>query len=245
MFKKYFLFLHVLTSMLLANDIFNEGLALYENREFSKSAVYFEKACDENVKEACNNYAVMLATGQGVKVDITKAATLYIKSCELGSGDGCYNAGAILINLSDTLRNFSDVIKLFENSCELGNSEGCYNLGAIFINGINVGIDMDKSAAYFEKACELSNENSKACLNAGVAQYEKDTKKAKSYFEKACQKNNYLGCYNLGIAKIKLATAKEELESAKFTLKYACQNKEELACLASEDIENALKLLSQ
>jgi len=243
MLKKIVICLCVLVSVMLANDTFNNGVSFYKNGEFVKAAASFEKACGENVKEACDNYAVMLATGQGVKVDITNAAELYIKSCELGSADACYNAGAILINFSDTLRNFSEVIKLFEKACELGNSEGCYNAAAIYVNGINVNIDMDKSAYFFRKSCEISNSNIQACLNAGAIDYNNNTEKSVAYFKKSCEKNNYLGCYNLGIAKIKLATTKNELKEAKAILELACKNKEELACSASKDIQSAINLL--
>ncbi|MDR0468123.1 MAG: sel1 repeat family protein, partial [Campylobacteraceae bacterium] len=193
--------------------------------------------------EACNNYAVMLATGQGVKVDITGAAELYIKSCELGDANACYNAGSILINFSDTLRNFFEVVKLFEKACELGSSEGCYNAANVYVGGINVNIDMDKSAYYFRRSCELSNNNMQACLNAGVIDYDKNIEKSIAYFKKSCDKNNYLGCYNLGIAKIKIATTKGELKEAKSILELACKKNEELACSASKDIQSVINLL--
>lgn len=244
MFLRFFLCVTLFFSLSFASVDFNDGVKFFKNGEFSRAASLFEKACNDNIEEACNNYAVMLATGQGVKIDILKAAELYTKTCELGDGNACYNAGAILINYSEELKNFSDVISLFDKACELGSGEGCYNMAAVYISGIGQNVDMDKAGEYFQKACEMSG-NSQACQNSGVVMYEKDAEKSLEYFKKSCDDKNYLGCYNYAVAKIKLASSKEELMSAKEILDYACSHNENLACDASIAIQISIDILDK
>ena len=51
----------------------------------------YEQACIYGYEKGCNNYAIMLAEGKGVKEDIEKAREIFTKSCKNGLKEACEN----------------------------------------------------------------------------------------------------------------------------------------------------------
>lgn len=236
--KKIIFFIFFWLVFLKADELLIDGIKAYGDREFFLATKLFEQSCkNDNNIAGCNNYAVMLSIGQGVKIDIKKAAELFAKSCELNNAEGCLNLASILINYSaNEVNNFSQIISFYEKSCMLGSRDGCYNLAVIYTNGIGTKIDLDKALANYKKACD--NNHAQACSNAGVlARKHNNILQAKEYFFNACEQNNMFGCYNLGVTMAKEAQNDIEAYSAQAYLDKSCQLGEYLACEASKKLQ--------
>lgn len=66
--------------------------ALSAKDDHNKLAQIYEDACDKEKKASgCNNYAIMLAEGKGVKEDVEKAREIFTKSCKNGLKEACEN----------------------------------------------------------------------------------------------------------------------------------------------------------
>ena len=50
-----------------------------------------KRACIYAYEKGCNNYAIMLAEGKGVKEDVEKAHEIFTKSCKNGLKEACEN----------------------------------------------------------------------------------------------------------------------------------------------------------
>ncbi len=91
-----------------------------------KAAVdHYVRACDGKVGPACNNLAVLHASGQGVPRDEAKAVALYLAACDLDFNLGCSNAGHFHREGRGVKRDPKKAAELFEKACRLGDAEAC------------------------------------------------------------------------------------------------------------------------
>jgi len=74
------------------NGCFVLGNVYKLDREDHARAIYlYEIACEERVRNACNNLGDSFERGLGVPVDLDRARALFTKSCDLGAELGCRN----------------------------------------------------------------------------------------------------------------------------------------------------------
>ncbi len=58
---------------------------------YAIAATAYQRCCDENDPDCCNNLGLAYTHGQGVHEDAARAQQLFDKACRMGSEAACFN----------------------------------------------------------------------------------------------------------------------------------------------------------
>jgi len=76
------------TTFLYADDFADAQIA-YSQKEYTKAAKYYQKACKQKNAKACLKLADLYDIGLGIAMDESKALYYFKEACKLGDEDGC------------------------------------------------------------------------------------------------------------------------------------------------------------
>ncbi|WQZ22313.1 sel1 repeat family protein [Helicobacter pylori] len=106
-------------------ELFDFGMLSYDKQDFSKAKKYFEKACDLNIGDGCENLGVLYTTGRGVEKDSTKAAQFCSKACNLNNSWGCGFLGFLYEYGQGVEKNLTKAAYFYSKACKLGFQKTC------------------------------------------------------------------------------------------------------------------------
>jgi TPR repeat protein len=163
--------------------LFEQGLAAYDAKDFTRAATLFQTACEKGIANACMNLAVQYMTGSGVTADPPRGLAMFERGCTLGNADSCANAAiarrqiAAAVARSRPAAPTTTVAQAAE-ACRNGSQEDCIRAGNAYLLG-KEGVPKDPALALplLSKACEGGEMVS--CANVGVA-YETGDKRTLS-----------------------------------------------------------------
>jgi len=105
------------------NYYYGNGVA----QDYNKAFLCYEKACNGNNMDGCNNLGYMYENGIGVIEDKVKAFIFYEKASNAGHILACNNLGWLYENGFGVIRNKTKARELYEKACNAGSVDGCNN----------------------------------------------------------------------------------------------------------------------
>lgn len=135
-------------------------------QDYSKAFEWFEKAANQNVREAQNFLGVMYQDGHGVDKNQGKAVEWFRKAAGLGDQYGQKNLADMYYRGEGVSKDFYKAAELYQKSADQGHSWSQYMLGMMYMNGEGVLQDTKKALEYYEKAADQGEEY--AWNNLGV-----------------------------------------------------------------------------
>lgn len=107
---------------------FDEGAA----SEPSLASGFYQRACDGNYAQGCNNLAWLYLRGRGVPQDQPHAMLLFMTAfdaakiaCSRGDASGCLLAGELLYEGRGVPADETQAVAFFERACAGGESAAC------------------------------------------------------------------------------------------------------------------------
>jgi len=82
--------------------------------------VFYQKACVNNVDDACMDMAMLYKKHQ----EYSKALYYFMKSCHDGNAEGCYESAKVLEDTQKHSKS-SDIARLYQKACSMGLNESC------------------------------------------------------------------------------------------------------------------------
>ena len=146
----------------------NRALPSFDDDD-PRAAVYYRKACDAGVMEACARLGGCYWTGTcGLATDGHRGFELYEKACDGGDMNSCgqlavcYEFGGCGL-----VKSGERAVALYEKACGGGEPSMCNNLGVCYHKG-ECGLPKDdtRAAELYRKACKGGD--SGACHNLDV-----------------------------------------------------------------------------
>ena len=115
-----------------------------------------EHACGLGESRACLELARILASGDGITVDLVRAEALYEAECESGGGAGCWGLGLHLLERagSDHEASPSRARRYLERACTGGVADACFELGELCGRE---DCAQSRAAYYFGQACDRNS----------------------------------------------------------------------------------------
>ncbi len=179
-------------------------------------AIALEKKCLKNEMEACLEFASYLK-GKNQPERVMK---IYRDGCEKRNKLSCFELGNLL-----SLQNKSDeAIASWEKSCQEKMPAACLLIGNEWLKKN----DKEKSKVYLTQACELKLDSACILIQKMTAQSEDAVLAMR---EKSCRGGNSSDCLLLAQTWMK----KDEKEKALIVYKLACDQKEEIGCVAYQE----------
>ena len=160
-----------------------------ENRDATKAAFLFGKACDGGDPAGCLHLGLLAQSGEGTTQDLVRAVALFKQSCDGGDAYGCGTLAFAYSLGKGVSKNPWLAAEFARKGCEGGDGIACEHLGMSYLNGEGVEQNFFQAVDLFRKAC--TGESASGCNLLGVTlQYGKGVKQnnteALKYFGKAC-----------------------------------------------------------
>ncbi len=96
------------------------------------ASVFYDRACDNNYAQGCNNLAWLYLRGNGVPRDQPHAMLLFMTAfdaariaCLKGDASGCLLAGELLYEGRGVPQDDAQAVAYFERACAGGETRGC------------------------------------------------------------------------------------------------------------------------
>ncbi len=154
----------------------------YDQKQFKKALVWFEKAAEQDLAEAQFNLGFCFKEGYGVEKDEGVAFKWYKKAAEQGLAKAQYNLGICYHNGEGVEKDEREAFGWFLKSAEQDYSLAMSTVGSMYHLGMGIGKNEHKGFEYIKKAAELGVDN--AQYNLGII-YIKGI---------ICEKNEQKGC---------------------------------------------------
>lgn len=112
--------------------------ALYESgkevkKNLSKAKQYYEKSCQLESGEGCQNLAETFAKEE----NYISASEYYREACKLDNGSACSNIAFLYEKGKSVELDYSQAKKYHEKACKLGNTKSCKRYTYLDKNDIN------------------------------------------------------------------------------------------------------------
>jgi TPR repeat protein len=187
-----------------AEDLFDQGLSAYRDKQFSQAAELYRRACDGGERKGCHDLGLMYYRGEGVAKDLNRAAGLYKRACDAGGTGGCLDLGLMYLRGEGVPKDPNRAADFYKRACDAGSPPGCTDLGRMYYTGEGVQNDMNRAADLFKRACDAGGTG--GCLDLGSMYLRgqgvpKDRNRAADLFKKACDAGLNRGCENLARLK--------------------------------------------
>ncbi|WP_120497415.1 tetratricopeptide repeat protein [Kiloniella sp. EL199] len=213
--------------------------------EVEKIATLYDKACDENIYQACDKIGEMYMRGKGVEKSYALAEDAYRKSCF--SGENAY--GCIqLSNLYRNKKNKTDdrsvdyeavSISGIKKDCRKNIYAACLYLGEAFKQGMRVTKDYRASFIAFKLACD--GRLSKGCDGLSflyLYAHIKPEKKLAQQQERFCRSGMVEACVYMGNASSRGLGVEKNITKAISYYKESCLFGSDVACRSYEKLTN-------
>ena len=134
-----------------------------------RAGVYYRKACDAGLMEACTRLGGCYWTGTcGLPIDGKQGFSLYERACDGGDMTACGQLGMCYeFGGCGLTKSGERAVAMYEKACGGGDSSMCNNLGVCYHKG-ECGLPKDdaRAANLYRKACRGGD--SSACHNLDV-----------------------------------------------------------------------------
>jgi len=154
-----------------------------------KAVASFERGCDLEDGQACNDLGWLTEAGLGTKKDLKKAAGLYALACDHGYLYACRNSGIAYETADGVERDDRRAVALFKRACGAEEKVGCLELGRMTRDGRGTAADPARAAEAFQTGCDdgwVDACAELAALYAAGKGVPKDTARAKKLWGRAC-----------------------------------------------------------
>jgi len=166
--------------------------------DVKKALNLLEKACNNEIYDACLLEGVIYMNGEGVKKNPIKAFNLFEQICKLNYLPGCSLLGTMYENGMGVLPDMLLAEKYYKMSCKGGFIPACVDLGSMYLRKgeISKGIEL------YKMACD--NNIALGCRNLAVTYRSgdgvpRDINKAIKLYKKACDLGDKGSCNYLEI----------------------------------------------
>ena len=122
------------------------------NQSFSKVKKMFERACHNDMPEACVELSMMYINGEDVNKDTIKANSLLKKACNKDIPVQCRNTGMTYYSNGYIKRNYAKAKILFDIACDNDDAKSCYYLGNMYSKGHGMEENTTKALDYYTKS---------------------------------------------------------------------------------------------
>lgn len=202
--------------------LYERGYGVRKSTE--RALELFERACQANNGDACNNVGYYHEKGRGPKgKDAAQAFRYYEKACRLEHQIACANLGYLYEMGLGVKQDLGRAKALFESSCKSRGSYGCNNLGNRYQNGIGVPQDLERALRYYERAC--ADQAGLGCVNVGYLHEQAGhLADARSSYRMACDLHTPKGCTSLGLMYSQGRGGELDKERAAALYRSACED---------------------
>ncbi|HBF29653.1 peptidoglycan-binding protein, partial [Rhizobium sp.] len=139
-----------------AAALFEIGSRYIEGRgvpaDFSKAAIWFQRAADQGLAPARYRLAGLYEKGTGVARDINKAKGLYLLAAAAGNAAAMHNLAVMYASGSDGKTDMQEAAKWFIKAANLGVTDSQFNLAVLYARGTGVKQDLGESYKWFALA---------------------------------------------------------------------------------------------
>lgn len=120
--------------------------------DFSKAAIWFQRAADRGLVPARYRLAGLYEKGTGVARDVVRAKGLYLVAAAAGNASAMHNLAVIYASGSDGKVDMQEAAKWFTKAANLGVTDSQFNLAVLFARGTGVKQDLGESYKWFALA---------------------------------------------------------------------------------------------
>lgn len=136
--------------------LFEIGSRYVEGRgvpaDFSKAAVWFQRAADQGLVPARYRLAGLYEKGTGVPRDVAKAKGLYLLAAAAGNAGAMHNLAVMYASGTDGKTDMQEAAKWFIKAANLGVTDSQFNLAVLYARGSGVKQDLSESYKWFALA---------------------------------------------------------------------------------------------
>lgn len=210
-----------------ANELYENGLNLYNNKQYSEAEKWFRQSADLGHAEAQFKLGNMYYNGDGVNQNYSEAMKWFRKVADQDYAEAQYNLGIMYFDGYGCTTDYFEAKKWFQKAANQDYAKAQLNLGIIYFNGFGVTKDYPEAAKWFRKAADQGNE--KAQSNLGLMYYlgygvSKDYSEAARWIRKAADQGLSEAQYNLGtMYENGIGVPKDDSEALKWYIKAESQ----------------------
>ena len=165
-----------------AEDLYNKGLELYKDKDYSKAIAYFKQAAEQGYAKAQNHLGFCYEKGQGIAQDYYEAVKWYRKAAEQGYAKAQTNLGLCYAKGQGVAQDYYEAAKWYRKAAEQGYAKAQTNLGFCYAKGQGVAQDSYEAVKWYRKAAEQGFAS--AQFNLGL-RYAEGRGVAQDYYEAA------------------------------------------------------------
>jgi uncharacterized protein len=135
-----------------ANDVFEQGKALYKAGKIKESVPFFQRAAEQGNHWAQLQIGYQHEFGEGLPANPSAAATWYAKSAQQGNWVAQKNLGELYENAKGVPENWATALQLYRASAAQGYLGGEYAVGRMYQFGMAVPQNRNEAIAWFKRA---------------------------------------------------------------------------------------------
>lgn len=215
-----------------AEEIYKEGLALYNNMEYLEALPYFTKAANLGNANATNYLGYMYQYGYGVTKNYAEAVKWFRKGAEMSNSIAQTNLGYMYENGNGLSKDLEQAVKWYREAAEQGYDVAQSNLGIMYRLGNGVTQNYTEALKWFRKAADQGNINGQTDLGY-VYQYGLGTginyTEALKWYRKAADQGGMIAQTNLGFMYEKGQGVTQSMDDAIYWYKKAAAQGEPTA----------------
>ncbi len=129
-----------------AEEITEQAIKLYEERNYRKAAPLFRKAAEQGYVGAQLILGSLYAEGKGVEQSYKQSAEWYRKAAKQGDADAQNHLGGLYVEGKGVLENYKKATEWFRKAAEQGHYAALYRLATMY--AIGWGVKKDSPTAY-------------------------------------------------------------------------------------------------
>ncbi len=137
-----------------ANTLYEEGIRLYDNKEYDAAIPFLTKAAEMGNALAQIDLGNCYYYGHGATKDYFKAVKWFKKSAEQGNANAQYNVGLCYYWGEGVTKNYAEAVRWYRLAAEQGHQEAQCRLGECYYNGEGVTQDFAEVERWYRKAAE-------------------------------------------------------------------------------------------
>lgn len=149
-----------------SKQLFQEGCAAYEEKDYAKALPLFEKAAEQGLINAQFLYGAMHYNGEGTETDYAKALIWFEKAAEHGDANAAFRCGKIYCSDESIKTDYKKALMWFERAAEQGHAEAQYNCGMMYYNGTGTEVNKIKALLWYRKAAEQEDADIQLKINS-------------------------------------------------------------------------------
>lgn len=188
-----------------------DGIALYNQKNYADAVPKLQAAADIGHAEAQYYLAYMYNVGRGVRQSDETAFLWYNRAAEGGNDAAMVDVGYFHEIGKGTTKNTDEAVQWYRKAADLGQVQAQYNLGNAYYNGLSVTKSFEQAAYWYQKAAD--NGHAGAASSLGMLHengygVETSMAKAVAFYRQGAEGGDVYGMTNLGNAYYKgLGTA--------------------------------------